>query len=60
MKKIFFLLWAFMWIAFSHADVVVDINQGQVKPFPLSVVSFQGNSKIAEQVRSVMVADLER
>jgi TolB protein len=59
MKKIFFLL-GFIWISFSYGEVELDINQGQVKPFPLSVLSFQGNSKIAAEVRSVLVADLER
>lgn len=59
MKKILFILWG-LWTPVVYSDVVVDINQGQVKPFPLSVLFFQGNAKAAEQTRSVVISDLER
>ena len=58
MKK--FLLTFFFFAASSHADVVLDINQGQTKPFPLSIPFFQGETKLEEQIRSVVKGDLQR
>src|SRR3989344_1796243 len=60
MKKILFLLWCAWMPLLLYSEVVVDIDQGQVKPFPLAVLPFQGNTKISEQIRSVVIEDLER
>jgi TolB protein len=58
MKKFFFMCWL-LGMSLVYGDVVLDINQGQVKPFPLSVLSFKGNAKEAQSIPSVVVQDLE-
>lgn len=59
MKKILLLLCA-VWMQLVYAEVLVDINQGQVKPFPVSILVFQGDPKLKDGIRSVLVTDLER
>ncbi|MFN7662776.1 MAG: Tol-Pal system beta propeller repeat protein TolB [Alphaproteobacteria bacterium] len=59
MKKIFFFLASILFSS-VYGGVVVDIDQGQVKPFPLSILLFQGNSQMEDKLRTVLVNDLER
>ena len=43
----------------AHADVEIDVNQGEVRPLPIAVPAFTGSSRGAEMAQ-VITGNLER
>ena len=43
----------------AHADVVIDVNQGEVQPLPIAISTFGGGSH-ADDIAKVLSADLAR
>jgi TolB protein len=44
----------------AHAQVKVDITQGQIQPMPIAITDFVGDSEVARQISQVVEADLKR
>ncbi len=44
----------------AKAEVVININKGNVQPLPIAVTDFQSSGDLGAQVSSVIAADLQR
>lgn len=59
MKKLLMVLIMFLVPILARAELKIDIAGAQSNPIPIAVADFSG-SRIAEDIRSVLVADLEQ
>ena len=65
MKKIFLLsLLMLLFTATAHAELLIDVNGAMRDPMPIAISPMVGSSSGAtsygEQIREVVIADLER
>jgi TolB protein len=43
----------------AHAQLVIDVNRGNVEPMPIAITDFQGDA-VAQEISQIVQADLQR